>query len=161
MKYTGIGFLLAASLLVGCQSNQDGSNSCLNGQANFKKGSPAEFTATFVSTAGDRVFFELNSSSLSHEAQATLIRQVEWMLQSKKSRILIEGRCDERGTREFNLGLGERRGNAVKNFLIAHGVPAESITVVSYGKDKPIEVSADAAKEEFWRQNRVSITVIE
>jgi peptidoglycan-associated lipoprotein len=163
MKYTGVSLLLTAALLMGCQSNRGGGNVGIDGgpsAAGFTKGA----AGSFVATAGDRVFFEFDSSALTHASQATLIRQVEWLLQHKGvGRVVIEGRCDERGTREYNLGLGERRANAVRNFLVAHGVPANLITVISYGKDKPIEVRGvgSDSKEEFWRQNRVSITAIE
>ncbi|MDR1475511.1 MAG: OmpA family protein [Holosporales bacterium] len=166
MRYCSVSLLLAASLLIGCQSDKRDEGVADGGSAVFAKGASTN-DASFVATAGDRVFFEFDSSSLTHESQATLVRQVEWLMQNKKSknvRVAVEGRCDERGTREYNLALGERRASSVRNFLVAHGVPARLITVVSYGKDKPIEVrgaNSEDTKEEFWRQNRVSITVVE
>ncbi|NVJ71024.1 MAG: peptidoglycan-associated lipoprotein Pal [Alphaproteobacteria bacterium] len=101
--------------------------------------------------AGDRVFFEYDSSEITDEARRTLAKQVEWLMHYPRVRVSIEGHCDERGTREYNLALGERRANAVKNYLIALGVPASRMNTISYGKERPAVVGNG---ESTWSQNR-------
>ncbi|MDR2645901.1 MAG: OmpA family protein [Holosporaceae bacterium] len=115
--------------------------------------------ADFIANAGDRVFYAFDKSNLSPEAEATLQRQVEWLKQHEARKLLIEGHCDERGTREYNLGLGERRADAAARFLVDHGISGDRIRTVSYGKDRPI--AAQGSPEEIHRMNRVSIAVIE
>lgn len=110
------------------------------------------------SEAGDRVFFRYDSSELDSNSVATLNRQIAWIRSNNIKSITIEGRCDERGTREYNLGLGERRANAVAEYM-HNALPNVTINVVSYGKDRPIEVS-NASIEEAYRQNRVAVTVV-
>jgi len=106
---------------------------------------------------GDRVFFALDSSVLSSEAQATLTRQVAWLKTNANVKVTVEGHCDERGTREYNLALGERRATAAKNFLVSAGVPAARVTTISYGKERPAVVGSN---EEAYAQNRRSVTVV-
>ncbi|SDE50688.1 peptidoglycan-associated lipoprotein Pal [Kordiimonas lacus] len=101
--------------------------------------------------AGDRVFFEYDSSEITAEARATLSKQAAWLGRHPRVRITIEGHCDERGTREYNLALGERRASAVKNYLIALGVPASRMNTISYGKERPAVVGNG---ESTWSQNR-------
>jgi peptidoglycan-associated lipoprotein len=107
--------------------------------------------------AGDRVFFEFNRSDISPEAQQILERQASWLQHYPNVSVTIEGHCDERGTREYNLALGERRADAVKNVLAAAGIPASRISTISYGKERPIVLGSD---EEAWAQNRVAITTV-
>ncbi len=87
----------------------------------------------------DRVFFAYDSSDLTDSARATLGKQAAWLMHYPRVRATIEGHCDERGTREYNLALGERRATAVKNYLIALGVPASRLKTISYGKERPAE----------------------
>ncbi|MGH7045514.1 MAG: peptidoglycan-associated lipoprotein Pal [Stellaceae bacterium] len=108
-------------------------------------------------TAGDRVFFAFNRSDISAEGQQTLERQADWLHRYPNVTVTIEGHCDERGTEEYNLALGERRANAVKNVLIAAGIPAARIATISYGKERPI---VPGSNEEAWAQNRVAITTV-
>jgi peptidoglycan-associated lipoprotein len=108
-------------------------------------------------TAGDRVFFEFDRSDISPEAQQTLQRQAGWLQRYPNVTVTIEGHCDERGTREYNLALGERRANAAKQVLIAAGVQASRVSTISYGKDRPI---VPGSNEEAWAQNRVAITTV-
>jgi peptidoglycan-associated lipoprotein len=108
-------------------------------------------------SAGDRVFFEFERSDISPEAQQTLQRQAEWLQRYPNVTVTIEGHCDERGTREYNLALGERRANAAKQVLIAAGVPASRVSTISYGKDRPV---VPGSTEEAWAQNRVAITTV-
>jgi peptidoglycan-associated lipoprotein len=106
---------------------------------------------------GDRVLFATNHSDLSQEGRATLDRQAAWLKKYGNLSITIEGHCDERGTREYNLALGERRAEAVKRYLVASGIPATRIQTISYGKERPEVVGSD---EQAWAQNRRGVTVV-
>jgi peptidoglycan-associated lipoprotein len=108
-------------------------------------------------TAGDRVFFEFDRSDITSEAQQVLQRQASWLQHYPNVSVTIEGHCDERGTREYNLALGERRAAAVKNVLVAAGIPASRVSTISYGKERPI---VPGSNEEAWAQNRVAITTV-
>ena len=115
--------------------------------------------ADFIANSGDRVFFAFDSSALTPDAKATLNKQARWLTGNSRHGILIEGHTDERGTREYNLGLGERRADAAARYLIQEGVAAGKVRTISYGKDRPIVVQGTA--EERHRMNRVAVTVIE
>jgi len=108
-------------------------------------------------SAGDRVFFAFDRADISAEAREILTRQADWLRRYPNVNVTIEGHCDERGTREYNLALGERRAQAVKNVLVASGIPASRISTISYGKERPIVVGSN---EEAWAQNRVAITTV-
>ena len=106
---------------------------------------------------GDRVFFDYDQSSFKPEGEQTLDRQAKFLIKNQDLTILIQGHCDERGTREYNLALGERRAANVKNYLVSLGVSAERISIISYGKERP---SVIGHNEESWTQNRTAITII-
>jgi peptidoglycan-associated lipoprotein len=108
-------------------------------------------------SAGDRVFFEFDRSDITPEAQQTLQRQAQWLQRYPNVTVTIEGHCDERGTREYNLALGERRANSAKQVLVAAGVPSSRVSTISYGKDRPV---VPGSTEEAWAQNRVAITTV-
>ena len=147
-------------------------------------GSPQEFTVS----VGDRIFFDTDSSVIRADAQATLIRQAQWLQRypnyqitieghadergtreynlalgarraaaTRDFLILIEGHADERGTREYNIALGARRGSAVVNYLVSRGIPANRISSVSYGKERPVAICNDIS---CWSQNRRAVTVL-
>ena len=124
------------------------------GKGQFGPGSQEDLNAQ----AGDRVFFAYDSSELSAEGRATLEKQAGWLKQYANVNITVEGHCDERGTREYNLALGERRAQAVKNYLVSLGVPAERLNTISYGKERPAVMGAD---ESAWAQNRRGVTVVQ
>ncbi len=109
-----------------------------------------------VATAGDRVLFGFDSSEISPEAQAILAKQAGW-LATNGSNVTIEGHCDERGTREYNLALGEKRAQAVKNFLVSQGIAANRLNTISYGKEFPEFLGANEAA---WGKNRRAVTVV-
>jgi len=111
------------------------------------------YAGQVLATVGDRVFFATDSYSLSEEARGTLSRQVAWLNGNPNARLLVAGNCDERGTREYNLALGARRANAVKDFLVSLGVNENRIETVSYGKERPID---DRPNESGWAINRNS-----
>ena len=104
----------------------------------------------------DRVFFATNKSSLTTASRATLRKQSTFLRKNKKLNITIEGHADERGTREYNLALGERRANAAKDYLMTYGISGKRISVISYGKEKPVN---PASSPLAWSQNRRSVTV--
>ena len=117
-------------------------------------GSPEEF----ASLAGDRVFFSVDRFDLTEAARTTLERQAQWLQRYPTRNIVIEGHADERGTREYNLALGDRRANAVRNFLVAVGVDPNRVTTVSFGKEQPV---ATEFNEIAWAQNRRGVTVVD
>ena len=104
----------------------------------------------------DRVFFAYDSFALNSNAQDTLSKQVAWLKANGSVTIAIEGHADERGTREYNLALGDRRANAAKDFLMSQGISANRITTISFGKEKPV---VNASNDKAWAQNRRSVTV--
>ena len=111
----------------------------------------------FVIDVGDRVFFDTDKSDLQATARNTLERQAAWLQKNPNYTISVEGHCDERGTREYNLALGERRATAVKNYLVALGVDPNRIATISYGKERP---EALGSNEAAWSQNRRGVSVI-
>jgi peptidoglycan-associated lipoprotein len=104
----------------------------------------------------DRVFFALNSNNLTSEAKKILDIQAEWLISESDINIVIEGHCDERGTREYNIALGAKRANSVKDYLISSGIDSYRIKTVSYGKERPALVGYG---EKIWSKNRRSITI--
>ena len=114
-------------------------------------------TAYFNQTVGDRVLFAVDSSSLTEAAKAVLDGQTQWLLTNSNYRAVIEGHADEQGTREYNLALGFRRANAVREYLVSRGVPAARLEVTSYGKERPVEV---CSQESCYSQNRRAVTVL-
>ena len=111
----------------------------------------------FMANAEDRVFFAFDSSSISDNAAEVLDGQAKWLKDHKRVNVIVQGYCDERGTREYNLALGERRANAVKQYLISQGVVADRISTISYGKERPAVLGNNEAA---WAQNRRAVTVI-
>ncbi len=113
--------------------------------------------AFFQQAIGDRVLFAVDQSSLSPEAEATLRGQAGWLMTNTDYNVTIQGHADEQGTREYNLALGARRANAAREFLMSQGVAGNRIQVVSYGKERPIEICSD---ESCYAKNRRAVTVL-
>lgn len=111
-----------------------------------------------VVNVGDRVFFGYDQYDLTPEAQRTLEMQAEWMKRYPNVHLTIEGHCDERGTREYNLALGERRANSVKSYMVALGVEPSRINTISYGKERPAILGSNPAA---WTQNRRGVAVVD
>ena len=112
----------------------------------------------FVVNVGDRIFFATDSSQVGPEARATLDRQAQWLMTYPQYTVTVEGHADERGTREYNLGLGARRATAAQDYLISRGVPATRVRTISYGKERPVALCSD---ESCWSQNRRAVTVLD
>jgi peptidoglycan-associated lipoprotein len=144
---------LAAMFLIAACSNND-TQTASAASTSVAPGSVGDFRQN----VGDRVFFDTDSSTVREDGRQTLNRQAEWLKKYTNYQITIEGHCDERGTREYNLALGERRANAARQYLIAQGIPAARIKTVSYGKERPDPVGSDEAA---WARNRRAITALE
>ena len=125
---------------------------------------PASATAApgsaedFRQKVGDRVYFDFDSSTVREDGRATLNKQAEWLKKYANYQITVEGHCDERGTREYNIALGERRANSIRQYLAAQGVPAARLRSLSYGKERPEVVGSD---EGSWARNRRGVTTLQ
>ena len=104
----------------------------------------------------DRVFFATNESILTTKSRDTLRKQAAWLRENPGVNVVVEGHADERGTREYNLALGERRANAAKDYLMTYGISADRISVISYGKERPVDAGSNPLS---WSKNRRSVTV--
>jgi peptidoglycan-associated lipoprotein len=111
----------------------------------------------FQINVGDRVFFDYDSYEVTPDARGQLEKQAAWLQTYPETTVTIEGHCDERGTREYNLALGERRASAVKNYLVALGIDPNRVQTISYGKERPEVLGSDDAA---WSKNRRGVTVI-
>ena len=123
-------------------------------QAGPTPGSQADFHASLMGQ--DMIHFELDKYNIDEASVAALRTQAQWLQRYPAKKATIEGHCDERGTREYNLALGERRATAAKNYLVSLGVDASRLTTVSYGKERPID---PASTEAAWAQNRRAVTI--
>ena len=110
-----------------------------------------------IVNVGDRVFFGYDSAELDSDALELLQDQVAWLKQNSDVSVTIEGHCDERGTREYNLALGEKRAQSVKNYLIGLGINPDRVSTISYGKERPAVVGSN---DGAWAQNRRSVTIV-
>ena len=147
-----IAVLGLALLIAGCARNPGsdlgglGGVGGAGGVTSATPGSPQDF----VVNVGDRVFFDTDSSELSSAARATLDKQALWLNQNARYTFIIEGHADERGTREYNIALGARRATTTRDYLVAHGVAANRMRTISYGKERPVAVCNDIS---CWSQN--------
>ena len=142
--------ILAAALILSACST--GKKADVSGDV-YTGTDTVEFLATGVK---DRVFFATNKSSLTSLSRETLRKQATYLRKNKNLNVVVEGHADERGTREYNLALGERRANAVKDYLMTYGISGKRISVISYGKEKPVNTESSPLA---WSQNRRSVTV--
>jgi peptidoglycan-associated lipoprotein len=143
--------MLAAVLTIAACANKPGDQTGLGGTA--APGSQQDF----VVNVGDRVFFESDQTDLTPQARATLDKQAQWLSQYSNYQFTIEGHADERGTREYNIALGARRAQTVREYLVARGVTANRMRTISYGKERPVAVCNDIS---CWSQNRRAVTVL-
>ena len=141
--------IVAGLMIAGCakqQVEQSGASAAPGSQQDF------------VVNVGDRVFFETDSSELTEQARATLDKQAQWLSNYNRYSFTIEGHADERGTREYNIALGARRAQTVREYLVSRGVAASRMRTISYGKERPVAVCDDIS---CWSQNRRAVTVLD
>jgi peptidoglycan-associated lipoprotein len=144
--------LVAALAISACAKNADDAQASAAGAAT--PGSQQDF----VVNVGDRVFFETDSTELTPQSRATLDKQAQWLTNySQYSQFTLEGHADERGTREYNIALGARRAQAVRDYLVSRGIQAQRMRTISYGKERPVAVCNDIS---CWSQNRRVVTVL-
>lgn len=156
----------SALLLSACasdtkDSNTSGANSSGMGGAGFPGGSASRGAPgsqeDLTQSAGDRIFFDSDQSVVTSQARDTLERQAQWLQQNARVGIWIAGNCDERGTEEYNLALGQRRANADRDYLVSRGISSGRIQTISYGKTRPVDPSSS---QEGWAHNRNAITSV-
>lgn len=155
-----ISMAVALVAMAACTNNSalDDTNSVnLGGGGAAGSAADPRSPAYFQQAVGDRVLFEVDQSTLNDAARATLQAQADWLLLNTDFAATIEGHADEQGTREYNLALGARRANAAREFLISRGVAGTRLKVVSYGKERPIEICSEEA---CYAKNRRAVTVL-
>ena len=146
--------VLAAALAISACANKPGDDAQANAAGQATPGSQQDF----VVNVGDRVFFETDSSELTPQSRTTLDKQAQWLNNySQYGQFTVEGHADERGTREYNIALGARRAQTVRDYLISHGVAANRMRTISYGKERPVAICDDIS---CWSQNRRAVTVL-
>ena len=159
-------FVAACATTPKDSADSSGSGSSSSGSDVSSEGTITETTGSgivsgsqedLIVNVGDRVFFGYDSSDLDSDALELLQDQVAWLKQNSDVNITIEGHCDERGTREYNLALGEKRAQAVKNYLIGLGINPDRVSTISYGKERPAVVGSN---DGAWAQNRRSVTIV-
>jgi peptidoglycan-associated lipoprotein len=152
VRGAGLAAVLMAALAISACAKKPGEDALASAGA-ATPGSQQDF----VVNVGDRVFFEMDSSELSPQARGTLEKQAQWLQNYRSYQFTVEGHADERGTREYNIALGARRAQAVRDYLIARGVEPSRMRTVSYGKERPVAVCNDIS---CWSQNRRAVTVL-
>ena len=159
-------FVAACATTPKDSADSSGSGSSSSGSDVSAEGTITETTGSgivsgsqedLIVNVGDRVFFGYDSSDLDSDALELLQDQVAWLKQNSDVSVTIEGHCDERGTREYNLALGEKRAQAVKNYLIGLGINPDRVSTISYGKERPAVVGSN---DGAWAQNRRSVTLV-
>jgi peptidoglycan-associated lipoprotein len=165
MKTSVLVVLALAALLSGCGDDKNsgdasGSGNAAGGAGGIGaggrpgRGAPGS-QEDFQQSAGDRVFFDTDRSNLTEQARSILDKQAAWLKQYPQANVWIAGNCDERGTEEYNIALGQRRANADKSYLVAQGIAAARLETISYGKARPIDAGSSP---ESYAQNRNAIT---
>ena len=144
--------LMLSLVLSACATQKKSSDSQMQGDVS----SGTDTVKYLASGVPDRVFFATNESILTTKSRDTLRKQAAWLRKNSSINVVVEGHADERGTREYNLALGERRANAVKDYLMTYGISSNRISVISYGKERPVDSGSDPLA---WSKNRRSVTV--
>jgi peptidoglycan-associated lipoprotein len=147
----------AALLLAACASSKEPATTTDTGTTGATGQAAPGSAEDFQVNVGDRVYFDYDSYEIRGDAQTTLQKQAAWLQQYANYTILVEGHCDERGTREYNLALGDRRANAVKNYLVALDISPARILTISYGEERPADPGHDEAA---WSKNRRAVTTV-
>jgi peptidoglycan-associated lipoprotein len=158
MNLRPLSLIAGLLLLAACSSNPSNTGTATGtGTGTTASSVVPGSSQDFIQNVGDRVFFDFDKSSIKPEGQQTLQRQAQWLAKYPNVTVTVEGHCDDRGTREYNLALGERRASSVRNALVALGVQAGRIKTISYGKERPAVLGDNEAA---WAQNRRGVTVI-
>lgn len=157
MNTNVVAALAAVAVLAACSNNPATNTGAATGAGATTAGPAPGSEEDLVQNVGDRVFFAFDKSSLTPEDQATLDRQSSWLGRYPQVQVQVAGNCDDRGTEEYNLALGQRRANAARDYLAAKGVNAARMTTISYGKDRPVALGDN---EQAWAQNRNAITSV-
>jgi peptidoglycan-associated lipoprotein len=159
MKLRVFSVLAAVALLAACeQAPQTTATKAGAGQTHPMVAGPvAGSPEDFVRNVGNTAYFDFDKSNLRPDAQAALAKQVAWLKHYPTYDVVIQGNCDERGTREYNLALGARRANSAEKFMVNNGIAASRIKTISFGKERPVCV---ASTEKCWAENRRDVTVI-
>ena len=148
-----VGLLAAALAISACAKN-----AAEDAQANAAGMATPGSQQDFVVNVGDRVFFETDSTELTPQSRATLDKQAQWLTNyNQYNQFTIEGHADERGTREYNIALGARRAQTVRDYLVSRGIQGNRMRTISYGKERPVAVCNDIS---CWSQNRRAVTVL-
>ncbi|HEY4982983.1 MAG TPA: peptidoglycan-associated lipoprotein Pal [Pseudolabrys sp.] len=145
--------VLVAALAISACANKPADDAQANAAGMATPGSQQDF----VVNVGDRVFFETDSTELTPQSRATLDKQAQWLTNYSQYAFTVEGHADERGTREYNIALGARRAQGVRDYLISRGIQANRMRTISYGKERPVAVCNDIS---CWSQNRRAVTVL-
>lgn len=148
-----LGAFAAVALLAACAQKQPEATPTATQVSGIVPGSQEDL----VANVGDRVFYDFNQSTLRSDAKGTLDKQAAWLAKYPNVNVQVAGNCDERGTEEYNLALGQRRANSAASYLKAKGVAGARMTTISYGKDRP---TAQGSDEQAWAQNRNAITSV-
>ena len=157
MKNKYLSLVFASFLVIsGCETI-GGSSSSDSPSYEYGDSRQANLQGYLQNEIGDRIYFETDKHNINSASAFTLESQANWLKSTPGFQIIIEGHCDERGTREYNLALGERRANSVKEFLVSLGVEPGRVTTISYGKERP---SAEGSTSESWAENRRAVTVV-
>ncbi len=159
MNIKSLGAVAVVALMAAaCTPPQDASGTAAGGGAGVANGGVVPGSQEdLVASAGDRVFFATNVSSLTSDARGTLDRQAGFLGKYPQDSVQVAGNCDERGTEEYNIALGQRRANSARDYLVAKGVASSRVSTISYGKDRPVALGSD---ESAWQQNRNAITTV-
>ncbi len=144
------------SVLVSACATQQKATTKIDGQMQGDVYTGTETVKYLADGVPDRVFFATNESILTTMSRDTLRKQAAWLRKNSSINVVLEGHADERGTREYNLALGERRANAAKDYLMTYGISANRISVISYGKERPVDSGSNPLA---WSKNRRSVTV--
>src|SRR5580704_16569283 len=150
--------IVAMLAIAGCAKNQADQTGSMGPNNMMGSAAAPGSQQDFVVNVGDRVFFDTDSTDLSQQARATLDKQAQWLGHYERYAFTIEGHADERGTREYNIALGARRAQTVRDYLTSRGVSAQRMRTISYGKERPVAVCDDIS---CWSQNRRAVTALD
>lgn len=161
MRFKIASLIAVAGLVAACGTAPTEETATTSGQGGASTAAESIMAGTqkdLVVNVGDRVYFAFDRYDLAPSSRNTLQKQAAWLKANPSVNIKIEGHCDERGTREYNLALGERRANAAADFLMSLGIAADRISTISYGKERPVDARST---EEAWALNRRAVSVVQ